>query len=298
MMMTSNSRVLMIMTLLVGCAPKEAHMDPTTVGESTSTGADTPTDTPTGDSTAATESTSTGADTTDTPTGDSTVGETGEQTCEPEPLTEVACEPRGATQASWVFSVEKGFEDGFELPFDAMCGVESVEDDGLLQTIGLLCGDDARVLSLSSKAPHVPAQVQVGDMVHMQQEAVFSLEIPNLWFALRAADERLLVAGLKRAILPRPEPLQIAPLSFELMATDCEAFEEQACWVGQRSALAVTTDGMTSVVFDGNTASLGLQDRFQILVGDSTRLLCQSAECAFTAEPWGTSALVVWVQEG
>ena len=46
------------MTLLVGCAPKEAHMDPTTVGESISTG----------------------ADTTDTPTGDSTAGETGEQT--------------------------------------------------------------------------------------------------------------------------------------------------------------------------------------------------------------------------
>ena len=179
-----------------------------------------------------------------------------------------------------------------------MCGVESVEDDGQLQTIGLLCGDDARLLWLTAKAPHVPAQVVVGDMVHMELAVLYSLEVPNLWFSMRAADDRLLVAGLKRAILPRPEPLQIAPLSFELLATDCQAFDEDACWIGQRGALAVTTDGMTSVVFDGNTASLGLQDSFQVLVGDSTRLLCASDVCPFSSEPYETNALVVWVPEG
>lgn len=287
------------MTLLVGCAPKEADTDPTMAGESTSTGGGTTADTSTGDQTTAVASSTGEGTTADTPTGDPTTGETGEQTCAPGPLAGVACEPRGATRTSWEFSEGEGFENDFDQPFDAMCGVESVEDDGEIQAIELLCGDEARVLWLSSKAPHVPAQVMVGDMVHMELAALYSLEVPNLWFSLRGADDRLLVAGLERAILPQPEPLQIAPLSFELLATDCESFDEESCWIGQRGALAVTMDGMSSVVFDGNTASLGLQqDSFQILVGESTRLLCESEKCAFSAEPWGTNALIVWVQEG
>lgn len=51
MITTSNSRVLVLMALLVGCAPKEADTDPSMAGESTSTGEGTTTDTPTGDPT-------------------------------------------------------------------------------------------------------------------------------------------------------------------------------------------------------------------------------------------------------
>jgi hypothetical protein len=130
----------------------------------------------------------------------------------------------------------------------------------------------------------------------MQVTEFPTLEIQNNAFALRDADERLLAAGLKNAIFPQPAPLEVAPLTFDLLATDCEPLDDGYV-VMQRAGLSVTMDGMTAVVFDGNTANLGLQDGFQILVSRATRELCV-ANNRFNGEPWGVDALLVFTPEG
>ena len=271
--MTSKHALTLLAMVTIGCGPETG--DATTSAESTA--ADTTM--ATGEPTMA--------------TGEPTAGDTDALSCQPPPLVGEACDPAGETKGSWYLEV--GGEGFFE-PFDAMCSVDSVVDGGETQTLTLACGGEVVRLDMPSAAPHVAVPVAAGAMVHMQVTDFPTLEVQNHAFALRDADERLLAAGLRNAILPQPAPLKVAPLTFELLATDCEALDNDFV-VMQRAGLSVTMDGITAVVFDGNTANLGPQDGFQILVSRATRELCV-ADSQFNGEPWGVDALVVFTPEG
>ncbi len=266
--------------LALGCAPKETDTANETASASNATAASTDT-----------ASTSSATETT-MASGVPTTGDTGAPSCQPPPLVGEACVAAGATKASWDLVVG----GNFMATFDAMCSVEDDDDDGETQTLTFACDSEVVSLTLISAAPHVPVLVVDGAMVHLQLTEFPTLERVNNAFALRDADERLLAAGLKNAILPQPSPLQISPLTFELIASDCETTDD-GCWVDQRAGLAVTLDATTAVVFDGNSASVGLQDSFQILVGRATRNLC-TGDCEFNYEGFGTDALIVARSEG
>ena len=256
----------------IGCGPEkdDTASDATTGGASTSTATD-----PT------------------MATDEPTAGDTDALSCQPPPLVGAACEPAGETKGSWYMEVDG---EGYFEPFDVMCSVESVNDDSETQTLMLACDGKVMQLDMTTAAPHVAVPVVVGAMVRMEVKDFPTLEIENHVFTLRDADEQLLAAGLKNAVLPRPEPLEVAPLTLDLIATDCEPLDDSFV-VMQRAGLSVTMDGMTAVVFDGNTASLGLQDGYQILVSRATRELCV-ADNQFNGEPWGVDALLVLTPEG
>lgn len=280
--MALRPALTLLVTLSLGCTPEK---DDSASDATTSTAAG---------------STSTAADTTmatDEPTSttvEPTTGEADALSCQPPPLVGEACAPAGETRAAWYLELDgRGL---FVEAFDTKCSVDDVGDDGETQTLTLGCDVGVVRLDLTSAAPHVPVAVAVGATVHVQLKDFPTLEIPNYALALRDADGRLLAAAIQNVVFPRPAPLEIAPLTIDLLASDCEPIDDGSV-VSQRAGLSVTIDGMAAVVFDGNTAGLGLQDGFQIVVGRATRELC-TFDNQFNGEPWGVDALIVLVPEG
>lgn len=230
--------------------------------------------------------------------GDDTT--TGDPFLCPQPEEGFACDEPGTATSS--FRVRRNKEDLSEFSFMGICEIADVFDFDATFRVIALCEGDVYEIDLLTENPHVGGieivtpnnDVELFYSTFLEDEATVARHL-----AIRdPAADRLLVAAIDASELSMPPDFDIAPMTMEIMPSECPASSTEFDIFKQRAALYAGYEDASAVLFDHNAGAVGMLDVYAFHTGALERIHCFEENAGYNYADWAVHVMAFYLPEG